>query len=89
MTFSLQVQLEKAGANKENVLHQFDDLKFSFQDISYGDMKSNDFWGMLYKENMLKYKDLLLAVELILCMPFSTSVSKEDSVLFDTISLIG
>ena len=42
MTFSLQVQLEKAGANKENVLHQFDDLKFQCQEI-YGDMESNDF----------------------------------------------
>ena len=26
--FSLQVPLEKAGANKENILREFDDLKF-------------------------------------------------------------
>ena len=33
--------------NKENILHQFDDLKFPCQDVRYCDMESNDFWGII------------------------------------------
>ena len=36
-------------------------------------MECNDFWGIVYKENTAKCKDLVLVVELILGMAFGTS----------------
>lgn len=53
-------------------------------------MESNDFWGIIYEENTAKYKELLLVVELILGMVFTTScVERVDLVLSDALSLIG
>ena len=44
-------------------------------------MESNDFYAIIYKENMLKYKDLFLVVELILCKPLVHTFKRRFSAL--------
>ena len=44
-------------------------------------MESNDFYAIIYEENMLKYKDLFLVVELILCKPLVHTFKRRFSAL--------
>ena len=58
----------------ENIIPEFNNLKFEVQNDRFQKLKSDEFWAVIYKESKSKYHNLLLLVELLLCMPFSTAV---------------
>ena len=66
-----------ANANISDVIEvvkEFNLLKQSCQRDKYWEMSSNDFWPHIYQAEKEKYKNILLLVELLLCVPFSTAV---------------
>ena len=68
------VPLGHAGIGSSiDVMRQFRDLKMQYAS-RISDYSSSDFWPKVFKTDKDKFKDFLLLVELLLCLPFSTAI---------------
>ncbi|XP_077975585.1 zinc finger protein 862-like [Styela clava] len=70
-----KVPLHAAGCEKGACLKEWDDLKYDVQGNEvYKDLSTTDFWHKLHQRKKEAYKNLLIVVELVLCLPFSNAV---------------
>ena len=69
-----EVPLLSANADLDKIMTEFNDLKFAIQNEAYRNISSIPFWPSLYRDSYTEYKNVLLLVELLLCIPISTAV---------------
>ena len=69
------VSLLHAGIAENNqVVKEFNNLKERTQKDQFWKMKCKEFWPNIYRTEYEKFKNILLVVELIFCLPFSNAI---------------